>query len=153
MVLADLNFRNKNYSDAKSFYNQAINLNISNDLYPSKRIKSLDSIENIMKNVVDSNIDLIQPPIRKDQIVFKVQFASSEKEMDYKTTYSQIKDVSFYKVGQLFKYTSGQFQSFEDATQRQIELRDSGFKDCFVVAFKEGLRMDITEAKKMTGTK
>jgi N-acetylmuramoyl-L-alanine amidase len=153
VVLADLNFRNKNYSDAKSFYNQAINLNISNDLYPSKRIKSLDSIENIMKNVVDSNIDLIQPPIKKDQIVFKVQFASSEKEMDYKTTYSQLKDVSFYKVGQLFKYTSGQFQTFEEATQRQIELRDSGFKDCFVVAFKEGLRMDIMEAKKMIGTK
>jgi N-acetylmuramoyl-L-alanine amidase len=96
---------------------------------------------------------MIQPPTKKEQIVFKVQFASSEKEMDYKTTYTQLKDLSFYKVGQVFKYTSGQFQTFEEATQRQIELRDIGFKDCFVVAFKEGLRMDITEAKKIVGTK
>jgi len=153
VVLADLNFRNKNYSDAKSFYNQAINLNISDDLYPSKRIKSLDSIENIIKNGGFSNIEMIQIPIKKEQIVFKVQFASSEKEMDYKTIYAQIKDLSFYKVGQLFKYTSGQFQTFEEATKRQIELRDIGFKDCFVIAFKEGLRIDITEAKKISETK
>jgi N-acetylmuramoyl-L-alanine amidase len=152
VVLADLNFRNKNYSDAKSFYNQAIKLNITDDLYPSKRIKSLDSIENIIKNEGVSTIEMIQPPTKKEQIVFKVQFASSEKEMDYKTTYTQLKDLSFYKVGQVFKYTSGQFQTFEEATQRQIELRDLGFKDCFVVAFKEGLRMDITEAKKIVGT-
>jgi N-acetylmuramoyl-L-alanine amidase len=153
IVLADLNFRNKNYSDAKSFYNQAINLNIFNDLYPSKRIKSLDSIENTQKNVIDPNIEMIQSPIKKEQIVFKVQFASSEKEIDYKSIYAQIKDVSFYRLGQLYKYTSGQFQTLDDAVKRQFELKEIGYKDSFVVAFKDGVRIDMTEAKKITGTK
>jgi hypothetical protein len=33
---------------------------------------------------------MIQIPIKKEQIVFKVQFASSEKEMDYKWEFTYI---------------------------------------------------------------
>lgn len=153
IVLADLNFRNKNFGDAKSFYNQAIFLNIRADSYPSQQIKSIDSIDYAIKNNLVSNIEIIQNTIKNEQIIFKVQFSSSEKEIDYKVNYIQIKDVTFYKVGQIYKYTAGQFQTFEEATQRQMELRDIGFKDCFVVAFKDGIRMDITEAKKSIGTK
>jgi N-acetylmuramoyl-L-alanine amidase len=81
-------------------------------------------------------------------IEFKVQFASTEKEVDTKTKYPNVKDVWFYKAGVVFKYTSGSFSSFDEATKHQSKLKELGYKDCFVAAFKNGVRMDIAEAKK-----
>lgn len=86
-------------------------------------------------------------------IEFKVQFASHDKEVDVKTKYPNLKEVWFYKTGANYKYTSGNFPSFEEATKHQLKLKELGYKDCFVAAFKDGVRMDIMEAKKQTGVK
>jgi len=86
-------------------------------------------------------------------IEFKVQFASTEKEVDAKTKYPNLKDVWFYKAGAIFKYTSGSFSSFDEASKHQSKLKELGYKDCFVAAFKNGQRMDIAEAKKQAAEK
>jgi hypothetical protein len=39
------------------------------------------------------------------------------------------------------------FSSFDDATKHQAKLKELGYKDCFVAAFKDGARMDINEAQ------
>jgi hypothetical protein len=36
-----------------------------------------------------------------------------------------------------------------EAVAHQAVLRENGFKDCFVVAFKNGERIDVNEAKKL----
>ncbi len=86
-----------------------------------------------------------------NSIYFKVQFASNDKEVDAKTKYSNVLDVSFYKAGVVYKYTSGNYSSLNDAVKQQTKLRELGYKDCFVVAFKNGNRMDINEARKIVG--
>jgi N-acetylmuramoyl-L-alanine amidase len=87
-------------------------------------------------------------------IVFKVQFASSDVELNLKDPkYAVIKNGWFYKVNTVLKYTSGNFEGIADAAAHQNELRQNGFKDCFVVAFKNGERIDINEAKKLTEQK
>ncbi|MBS1637511.1 MAG: N-acetylmuramoyl-L-alanine amidase [Bacteroidetes bacterium] len=86
----------------------------------------------------------------KAGIVFKVQFAANDKEVDAKSKYPNVQDVSFYKMGTVFKYTSGNYTSIDDAVKQQTKLRELGYKDCFVVAFKEGKRIDINEARKLT---
>ncbi len=83
-------------------------------------------------------------------IEFRVQFASTDKEVDSKTKYPNVTQVTFYKAGAIFKYTSGSFSSFEEAGKQQAKLKELGYKDCFVAAFKDGARMDINEAKKQT---
>ena len=86
-----------------------------------------------------------------DEIAFKVQFAGSDKELDLKQNkYSAIENGWYYKVGNAYKYTSGNFKESPDAFKHQSKLREAGFKDCFVVAFKNGARMDINEAIKLT---
>jgi len=86
-------------------------------------------------------------------IEFRVQFASNDKEVDAKTKYPNVKEVWFYKGGAVYKYTSGNFSSFDEATKHQAKLKEEGYKDCFVAAFKNGVRMDIIEAKKITAGK
>ncbi len=83
-------------------------------------------------------------------ITFKVQFASTDKEVDAKTKYANVNDVTFYKAGMVYKYVSGTYPSINEAAKQQTKLRELGYKDCFVVAFRNGARMDINEAKKLT---
>ena len=85
--------------------------------------------------------------------MFKVQFASHDKEVDSKLKYANVIDVWFYKMGAVYKYTSGNFKSFDEATKQQTKLKDLGYKDCFVVAFKNDVRLDINEAKKLVDSK
>ena len=87
--------------------------------------------------------------IKPENIVFKVQFASNEKEVDAKVKYANLTDVEFYKAGPIFKYTSGHFKTFTEATKHQTKMKELGYKDCFVAAFNNGVRMDINEAKKV----
>lgn len=85
-------------------------------------------------------------------IFFKVQFASSEIPIDLSPPkYSEVISPTFYKVGSTLKYTSGKFTTIKDAVAHQNVLREKGFKDCFVVAFKNGERISIQEAKAALG--
>ena len=56
-------------------------------------------------------------------------------------------------MGAVYKYTSGNYKSFDDATKQQTKLKELGYKDCFVAAFKNDVRMDINEAKKLVDSK
>lgn len=88
----------------------------------------------------------------KTDIVFKVQFASSEAPLNLKQEkFSAVIDGNYYKVKDILKYTSGNFSQIKDAVKHQNQLREKGFKDCFVIAIKDGERMDINEARKITG--
>jgi N-acetylmuramoyl-L-alanine amidase len=158
IVLADLNYRRKNYTDAKSFYNQAINLKVNEDKYPLARIVSVDSIiakQNsiieVKENVESEKVIVSNPSNSK--VLFKVQFASHDKEVDSKLKYANVNDVWFYKMGAVYKYTSGNFKSFDEAIKQQTKLKELGYKDCFVAAFKNDVRMDINEAKKIADSK
>jgi N-acetylmuramoyl-L-alanine amidase len=95
--------------------------------------------------------DKIRPGISDegtDIIEFKVQFASSDKELDLKESkFAVIENGGFYKVGSFLKYTSGKFKTMSEAAKHQKKLNEAGFKDCFVVAFKNGQRIDVKEAR------
>lgn len=83
-------------------------------------------------------------------VVFKVQFASSDVELNLKQEkFSMIVDADFYRLNNALKYTSGKFSSVNDAVAHKNMLRQKGFADCFVVAFKNGQRIDLNEAKKL----
>ncbi len=154
IVMADMNFKNKNYTQAKLFYTDAITYQ-ANENYPKKKLLIIDSINSLLVNSVkiDSTKNIQPKPIvTTNDIVFKIQFFSSDKILDAKTKFATLTDVWFYKSGLIYKYTSGAFTSFNDATQHQTTLRNLGFKDCFVAAFKNGQRMDINEAKKIVGS-
>lgn len=90
--------------------------------------------------------------IAESKIRFKVQFASSDVELNLKEKkFADIEQGAYYKLKNIYKYTSGNYSSMKEAVQHQTKLREKGFKDCFVVAIKNGERMDLMEAKKEAG--
>jgi N-acetylmuramoyl-L-alanine amidase len=125
--------------------------------YPRQKIKEAeekkkqevttkDTTNVTPKNIIDGYKDNT-PKTVKNGLAFKVQFAVSEGEPDFKVVkYSSIEEPSYYKMGSSYKITSGNFLTPDDAVNRQNKMRKSGYKDCFVVAFKNGQRMDYKEA-------
>jgi N-acetylmuramoyl-L-alanine amidase len=174
LALADMNFKNKNYQDALGMYQKAEVLNVKDKSSASQKIKEIDAIlkkadaDKATKERVDAE-KLTKETIthsekeKKEEspkqtnstngISFKVQFASIDKEVDAKVKFANVSEVSFYKAGSIFKYTSGNFSSFDDASKQQAKLKELGYKDCFVAAFKNGVRIDINEARKLTEAK
>lgn len=87
-------------------------------------------------------------------ISFRVQIASSDVPIDLKQEkFASLVDCDFYTMNNILKYTSGNFNNFKSAVAHQSVLRDKGFKDCFVIALRNGERIDLAEAKKQTGQK
>jgi N-acetylmuramoyl-L-alanine amidase len=155
IALADINFKNKNYTEALDLFKKANAIKANNDTYASGKIKDIEALNNAVSVKTNTVVevkesDKTKAEENKSGIVFKVQFAATDKEVDPKTKYPNVTDVWFYKLGAVVKYTSGNFSSFDIATKHQTKLKELGYKDCFVAAFKDGVRMDINEAKRLT---
>lgn len=83
-----------------------------------------------------------------DEIVFRIQFKISEKPIDMKET-KPLENIWYYMSGSLIKYTSGKFYNIEEAYKHLNELKNNGYKDAFIVAFKGIERISTEEAKKL----
>ncbi len=94
------------------------------------------------------------PKITKTNVEYRVQFYSNSRQL--KNTASRFKKVSNIKSYQhngMYKYTSGNFSSFEKANNHRKTVKNKGFSDAFVVAFHNGNRVSISEAKVMSVAK
>ncbi len=82
----------------------------------------------------------------KNAPVFKVQiFGTSRALKKNDPRFKKLKGVESYKEGGLVKYTYGSSTNYDEiASLRQQVL--SKFPEAFIVAFKDGIRMDVKEA-------
>lgn len=82
--------------------------------------------------------------------VYKVQiFTSPTKVKSSDKRLKNVKKADFYKDGKTYKYTSGSSTDYNEINnlRRQLSKR---FKGCFVVAFLNGERIDLNEARKLS---
>ena len=82
-------------------------------------------------------------------IRFKVQFAASNHPIElHPENFKSLKGVGQYKAGGSYRYTLGEEKSMEAAKKRQEEVIAKGYKDAFIVAFKNGERISLSDALK-----
>ena len=85
--------------------------------------------------------------------VFKVQFLTSDRKLNAADTRLKgIKDADCYKEGALWKYTVGSTTDYSEVQRLRREVAKK-FPQAFIVAFSDGKRMDLDEAKKMVGVR
>ena len=78
--------------------------------------------------------------------IFKVQIFISDKVLDPDD--SRFKDetnVNYYKEGRVFKYTIGASADYNEISRLRREIADK-FPGCFIVAFRNGEKMNINDA-------
>ena len=80
--------------------------------------------------------------------VFKVQiFASSVKLKPTDARFKKHKDAVFYQENGMYKYTIGASEDYNAINRLRKELL-ADFPEAFVIAFKDGSRMNVVEAIK-----
>ena len=80
--------------------------------------------------------------------VFKVQiFASSVKLKANDARLKKHKDAVFYQEGGIYKYTIGASEDYNAINRLRKELL-ADFPEAFIIAFKDGSRMNVVEAIK-----
>lgn len=78
------------------------------------------------------------------KIVYKVQIASSSQPIAMDDPrFKDIPDVEMYFDKTTYKYSAGHLYKMDEATKLQNKLRDRGFKDAFLIAFKGGKRVAV----------
>ncbi len=89
-------------------------------------------------------------PQAETGVVFKVQiFALPDKLGPNDPKYAGLKNVDKYFEGNLWKYTVGSEKKFADI-QAVLKTTKEKFPDAFVIAFKDGKKIPVPEARKLT---
>jgi ABC-type multidrug transport system fused ATPase/permease subunit len=84
------------------------------------------------------------------EIIFKVQIICSGTLLPTNSPKLKgFKNVWKYKDGGLYKYTVGNEKDLKSASELQTEVRRKGFSAAFVVAFKNGKRITVRDARKL----
>lgn len=99
------------------------------------------------KSIVTEEREKNIQPLNPDEIIFKVQIATSSKKLkENDPQFNGLEDIEYYEAGGLFRYTTGKTSSYKQATEIQQFAKEKGFKDAFIVAFKNGKRISLAEA-------
>jgi len=100
-------------------------------------------------------------PVKEDTsnkgIVYKVQIGAFRKEPPDWTNrlfkkLSLIRKIDNYKDGSgVTVYTTGELRSYADAVEMQKQVKVEGVRDAIIAAYKDGVRIKVSEARKLNG--
>lgn len=109
-----------------------------------------DSSLLVKTDLPPAKIDSVKPEVKKEPVssiaggalVYKVQFMFSSKRIPLLSDkFKGLKEVGEYEDNGSYKYTSGEFKTVSEAMNHRIQMQAKGYKDCFVVKFKDGKRL------------
>jgi hypothetical protein len=80
-------------------------------------------------------------------VIFKVQVGAFRNPIPSETFRGFAPIVGENTGTGLTRYTAGLFKSFDNADQAKVAIRDLGYSDAFVVAYRNGERISLAEAR------
>ena len=108
--------------------------------------------DTVRQPVVEEPVVVEQPavkeeqPVADDRPVFKVQIVvTSSKQGSTSPHLKGENDVDYYVEGGLYKYTKGATTDYNEILRLRKQLL-AKFPQCFIIAFKNGQKMDVRQA-------
>lgn len=87
-----------------------------------------------------------EPAAQQDAPVFKVQIMADTKAVPVSSSrFKGVKGIDSYKEGGYYKYTTGSSTDYNEIYRLRKSLLDK-FPGAFIIAFKKGEKMDVTQA-------
>ncbi len=83
---------------------------------------------------------------KSDAPVFKIQILTSPTKLNANDRqFKGLKGVDFYRESSKYKYTYGSSSDYNEILRKKKEITTK-FSDCFIIAFRNGEKMDVNEA-------
>ena len=85
-------------------------------------------------------------------VIYKIQLGASSKLVNLQSQpWAKVKQIEVQKIKGIHKYLVGEYPSYKEVLKAQKYWKGKGFKDAFVVAYQDGKRISVGEAKKLKG--
>ncbi len=107
-------------------------------------IQKAEEEKKITKPIVKTN-----KPDTRPKVIFKVQIMASEKDLELKPqNFKGLSRISREPYKNLFRYMYGITNSYEEAKMLKANADVKGYTSSYIVAYREGVRIPMTEALK-----
>lgn len=101
------------------------------------------------ENEIVSPIPKTDKPVSKPKVIFKVQIMASVKDYELKPqNFKGLGRLSREPYKNLYRYMYGITNSYQEAEMLKTNAHVKGYTSSFIVAYKEGVRIPLTEALK-----
>lgn len=117
---------------------------IANAIIKYKKKYFGDGFETVIKSEpketasVKNSSEKSKPTNVSDDTIYKVQLMASSKKIDLKSNnFKGLKNISSVFVNNIYKYMYGETSKFDEAKKMQLDARNIGYSQAFIVEFKE----------------
>ena len=122
---------------------------IVNGILDYKNTLELKTTNNIFEENIEN--DSIEDPEINSSVIFKVQIAASSKALEMKPyNFKGLQGVIREKNNNLYKYYYGASSNYDTIKKLAEEAKNVGYKTSYIVPFKNGEKISLTEALKTT---
>ena len=123
------------------FFNPSNNDNVKSNIPEDNK----EEIEIIKKEIPKKTVEKIS----EKGIIFKIQIAASVNELDtFPSNFKGLTPISVESTGSLFKYFYGSEKSYDTAKQKLEIAKQTGYSTAFIVAYKDGIKISLSDAIK-----
>ena len=109
----------------------------------AQKVSSPEKAENVQKAETTGNA---QKASTQDAPVFAVQILTAGKKLPSgDSQFKGLKNVDYYQENGMYKYIYGSSTNYNEVAKKRKEILTK-FKDCFIIALRNGEKMDVNEA-------
>ncbi|MCK7590913.1 N-acetylmuramoyl-L-alanine amidase [Subsaxibacter sp. CAU 1640] len=127
-------------------YKSILDQNVGENIYSESTTPMV-----VKENVPIEEVEVEKTEVVYNNIVFKVQLAASSNKLEPKPfNFNGLSEISREKEGRLYKYFYGYTSDYNKVKELQTTAQKKGYPECFIVAFKDGKRIELNDALKTT---
>ena len=80
-------------------------------------------------------------------VVFKIQLATSSRDQSQNKEWQSVEGLEVVRENNVYKYFKTGFADYNDTASTLKQLKANGYRDAFIVVFKNGKRVGVEEVK------
>ncbi|NNL00776.1 MAG: N-acetylmuramoyl-L-alanine amidase [Eudoraea sp.] len=113
------------------------------------KIEETETEDTKEKIEVVAPVEKTVKPVSKPELLFKLQIMASTKNLDLKPqNFNGLGNISKEPYKNLYRYMYGTANSYQEAKMLKSEADRKGYTSSYIVVYKEGVRIPLTEAHK-----
>lgn len=124
------------------------NGSVLNTVNSFPEIPAKESTPTITSSAITPPAEVKTEEVSPNGINFKIQIAVTSQLINIRQApYNNIKTITFEKVNSMYKYLAGNYTNYGEVKKELDRIKTLGFKDAFVVVYKQGVRLNANDAK------